>query len=103
MTFEELKEITNHNTQHIKQLNENMMVLDANMSTLLNSVKDSLRDVVLIQQTLIQFLAEKGIISEDSEDQKLFQKIYARNVAAMDQETAQRRDIFKPKDKGPDQ
>jgi len=99
MTLEELKTLSDYHSTHIQQLNQNIAVLDSNMTTVLSSVRDSIRDVVIIQQTIIQFLTEKEIISED--DQKLFQKIYARNVALIDQQSAQRRDIFKPKQDEP--
>ncbi|RJR08393.1 hypothetical protein C4588_05680 [Candidatus Parcubacteria bacterium] len=79
------------NTRHIIQLNENIRILDKNVQFLENSIKTLAKDIAAMQRAIIEYMAEKDLISSD-EDRQLFQKLHLRNIARIDQETAKLRD-----------
>ena len=66
-----------------------MIMIDQNMQTLSESIKDIARDSLALQQAIIAYMSEKGIIGSP-EDARLLQKLHMRNIAQLDQEIAQK-------------
>lgn len=79
------------NAEYIKQLNENLVVLDQNIKAMHVIIAELARDSSALQHAVIEFLKEKGII-ETEEDVKLLQKLHMRQIARIDQATAKKRE-----------
>jgi len=84
-------DLPNINAKYIKQLNDNMEIIEKNIQTVLTFQKEHARDFIALQKAVIQFLTVKGVITSE-EDFKLFQKLHLQNIAYLDQELAKRRD-----------
>lgn len=79
------------NAQYIQKLNENIQILDKNVQYLENTIKTMAKDIAAMQRAVIEFLKEKDIIATE-EDVQLLQKLHIRNIARIDQESAELRD-----------
>ena len=66
-----------------------MAMIDQNMRSLSESIKDIARDSLALQQAVIAYMTEKGIIGSP-EDARLLQKLHMRNIAELDQQIAQK-------------
>lgn len=95
--------IEEQNFTYIKQINDNMKILDANVATLESSialvneaVRNLARDISAMQRAIIEYLREKDII-RDENDVKLLQKLHMRHIAALDQEIEEKKRTDKNK------
>lgn len=82
---------------YIKQINENMKILDTNVATLEanialvnEAVRNLARDISAMQRAIIEYLRAKDLI-KDEEDIRLLQKFHMRHIAALDQEIEERK------------
>jgi len=83
------------NAHYIQKLNENIRVLDKNITFLENTIKTLAKDIAALQRATIEFLKEKYLIATE-EDIQLFQRLHLRNIAKIDQESAELRDRNNP-------
>ncbi len=81
--------IQDKNAIYIQQLNQNLAVMDQNVQTLSESIKDIARDSMALQQAVIAYMSEKGLI-DGPEDARLLQKLHMRHIALLDQQIAQK-------------
>ena len=79
------------NAEYIKQLNDNLVVLDQNIKSINTIITELARDTSALQRAVIEFLKEKGVI-ETEEDVRLLQKLHMRHIAYLDQATAKKRE-----------
>ena len=54
--------LEDRNAIYIKQLNQNLIMLDGNIQTLAESVKEIARESMALQQALVAYMKEKGLI-----------------------------------------
>lgn len=78
------------NAEYIKQLNDNLVVLDKNIKGVNAAITELARDTAALQRAVIEFLKEKNII-ETEEDVRLLEKLHMRHIAYLDQATAEKR------------
>jgi len=83
------------NAHYIQKLNDNIRVLDRNITYLENTIKTLAKDIAALQRATIEFMKEKDLIATE-EDIQLFQKLHLRNIAKIDQEAAEMRDRENP-------
>ena len=81
--------IEDRNAVYIRQLNQNLIMMDLNIQSLSDSVKELAKNSAAMQQAVIAYMTEKGIIG-GPEDARLFQKLHMRQIAQLDQELAKK-------------
>ena len=81
--------VNDKNALYIMQLNQNLTVLDRNLRALAESVKEIARETMALQQALVSYMTEKGLI-DGPEDARLLQKLHMRTIAQIDQQIAQK-------------
>jgi len=81
--------IQERNASYIQQLNQNLIMMDQKVQSLSESLKDLAKNSAAIQQAVLAYLTEKGLIASP-EDARLFQKLHMQNIARLDQELAEK-------------
>lgn len=84
------EDLPSKNAEYIKQLNDNVLILDQNIRAASITIREVARDLSAMQRAIIELLKHKKIINGD-EDMRLLQKFHMRHVAQIDQEMAEER------------
>jgi len=79
------------NAHYIKQLNDNIKILQGNIDAISTINRENARDLLALQRAVLKFLAVKGII-EGEEDIRTFQRLHMTCIAELDQIIAKKRD-----------
>lgn len=95
MNSSQTTRLTIQNSQYIQKLNQNIIMMDKNIQSINNSIKELARDTAALQRAVIEFLKEKGLI-QNEEDIRLLQKLHLRHIAQLDQEIADKREDIPP-------